>query len=173
MTILDAVKRKILNEKDVEKLAYRLHFFEKKIVFTNGCFDILHLGHIHLIAAASELGDHLIVGLNSDESIKKLNKGIERPILDQETRAIILASLCFVDNVVIFDEETPYSLIKKIKPHVLVKGSDYAEEEIVGADIVKANGGSIVRIPILKDYSTSEIVKKIIKLSSAGDVHLK
>lgn len=131
----------------------------KKIVFTNGCFDILHRGHIEYLIEAKELGDILIVGLNSDNSVKKL-KGDNRPINDQMSRGLILASLMFVDAVVIFDEETPLNLIKMVNPGILVKGGDYISEEIVGYDFVKENGGEIITIDLVRGFSTTDIIKK-------------
>ena len=133
----------------------------KKIVFTNGCFDILHRGHSDYLARAASLGDVLVVGLNTDKSVRKL-KGNSRPIVDEYSRAFLLASFLFVDAVILFDEDTPYNLIDFIQPDVLVKGSDYEEENIVGADIVKSKNGSIVTIDFVPGFSTSEIVKKII-----------
>ena len=159
---LEFLKKKIIKTLDVDfdrKLAY-WRFKEDKIVFTNGCFDILHKGHIEYLAKAANLGDVLIVGLNSDESVRRL-KGEDRPVLDEESRAMALASIGFVDNVVIFDEDTPYELIKKIQPDVLVKGADYNEDDIVGADIVKAKGGEIKTIEFVDGYSTSKIIDKI------------
>ncbi len=133
---------------------------KKKIVFTNGCFDILHLGHIHLLKKAKKLGDVLIIGLNSDSSVKKI-KGEKRPIKDENTRAQILASLEMVDFVVIFKEKTPLRLIKSIRPDVLVKGGDWKESEIVGADFVKSYKGKVKRIKYLKGHSTTQIIKRI------------
>lgn len=129
----------------------------KKIVFTNGCFDILHRGHIEYLIKAKELGDILIVGLNSDNSVKKL-KGDNRPINDQMSRGLILASLMFVDAVVIFDEETPLNLIKMVNPGTLVKGGDYISEQIVGYDFVKENGGEILTIDLVHGFSTTNII---------------
>jgi rfaE bifunctional protein nucleotidyltransferase chain/domain len=131
----------------------------KKIVFTNGCFDILHRGHIEYLCEAKEMGDILIVGLNSDNSVRRL-KGEHRPINDQMSRALILASLLFVDAVVIFDEETPLNLIKTVNPNILVKGGDYKEEDIVGYDFVKENNGEIVTINFVPGFSTTNIIKK-------------
>lgn len=138
------------------------NFFGEKIVFTNGCFDILHLGHIDYLTKAKDLGDILIIGLNTDRSIKKI-KGNSRPITDQKSRAMILASLSFVNAVVYFDEDTPLKLIKIVQPDVLVKGSDYKEENIVGYDIVKAKNGEIRTLDLLPGYSTSIIEKQIKK----------
>lgn len=135
----------------------------KKIVFTNGCFDILHLGHIDYLSKSKDLGDLLIVGLNSDQSIKNI-KGSQRPINDQYMRSIILASLSFVDIVIIFDEDTPENLIKIIKPNILVKGGDYNIETVVGSEIVKSYGGEIKIIDFIDGYSTTKIINKIKKL---------
>ena len=132
----------------------------KKIVFTNGCFDILHIGHIRYLKEAASLGNILVVGLNSDESVRKL-KGPERPINNQEDRAELLFSLDFVDYVIIFNEDTPDKLIRTIQPDVLVKGGDYKPEEVVGMDFVEANGGKLVLIDFVKGKSTTNIIKKI------------
>lgn len=137
-------------------------FKQRKIVFTNGCFDILHRGHIEYLAKASDLGDELIIGLNTDKSVKKL-KGSARPLQDEYSRALQLASLHFVSAVVLFDEETPYELIKIIQPDFLVKGSDYKAEEIVGYDILKVKGGKICTIDFVDGYSTSSLIEKIKK----------
>ena len=133
---------------------------DKKIVFTNGCFDLLHRGHVDYLAKAADLGDVLILGLNTDASVSKL-KGPQRPIQDEQSRLHIIASLGFVDAVVLFDEETPLDLIDLVQPDVLVKGSDYKPEAIVGFDIVKLKGGKIQTIDFIPGYSTSLIEKKI------------
>jgi rfaE bifunctional protein nucleotidyltransferase chain/domain len=130
------------------------------IVFTNGCFDLVHRGHIDSLAKAAGLGDRLIVGLNSDVSVKLL-KGDSRPLVDQHSRAILLASLLMVDAVVVFDDETPYELIRSIQPDVLVKGSEYQIEEIAGYDIVLASGGRVERIDLTEGFSTSDLIQKI------------
>jgi D-glycero-beta-D-manno-heptose 1-phosphate adenylyltransferase len=132
----------------------------KQVVFTNGCFDLLHRGHVDYLAKAAELGDALVIGVNTDASVSKL-KGPHRPIQDEQSRMQILASLGFVDAVILFDEDTPYSLIKTVQPDVLVKGSDYKPEDIVGYDIVTAKGGSVKTIDFIPGYSTSLIEKKI------------
>lgn len=132
------------------------------VVFTNGCFDLVHRGHIDSLARAAEFGTRLVVGLNSDTSVKFL-KGKNRPLIDQHSRAILLASLMMVDAVVIFDEESPYDLIKSIRPHVLVKGSDYQVEEIAGYDIVLSDGGRVERIELTHGFSTSALIDKIKK----------
>ena len=134
----------------------------KKIVFTNGCFDILHVGHIRLLNDAKKLGDILVVGINSDFSIKKL-KGKDRPINIESDRKIILESLKSVDFVFIFEEDTPLNLIKKIKPNILVKGGDYSESNIVGSDFVKNNGGEVKTLSFHYGYSSSKYINQIKK----------
>ena len=134
----------------------------KKIVFTNGCFDILHAGHAYYLKKAKELGDILVVGLNSDESIRRI-KGPQRPIVPQEMRAYLLDNLKPVDYVVIFDEDTPERLIKAIRPHVLVKGADWEIKNIVGADFVLSYGGKVESVEFKFDISTSDIIKRILE----------
>ncbi len=132
----------------------------EKVVFTNGCFDLLHLGHVDYLEKARNLGDRLIVGLNTDSSVGRF-KGPERPLQDQNSRARVLAALQFVDLVVFFDEDTPQNLISELVPNILVKGSDYLAENIVGADVVKKNGGVVKTIDFVPGYSTTRIVEKI------------
>jgi len=132
----------------------------KKVVFTNGVFDLLHIGHVTYLAKAAELGDKLIIGLNTDSSVKRI-KGESRPINDQNSRAALLASLFFVDGVVLFDEDTPLNLISYLLPDILVKGADYSIENIVGAKEVIANGGEVKTITFVKGYSSTSIIKKI------------
>ena len=163
MTKLDLIRSKILTWDDIRKRSVMWHFQDKKIVFTNGCFDLLHLGHIEYLSAAADLGKILVIGLNSDHSVSRL-KGPFRPITDEHSRSMVLASLLFVNAVVIFDEDTPYELIKVVRPDILVKGNDYQIKEIVGHDIVEANGGSVVTINLTEGYSTSKIEEKIIHL---------
>lgn len=134
----------------------------EKIVFTNGCFDILHLGHVDYLEKARQLGNKLVLGLNTDASICRL-KGPERPLQDEMSRARIMASLLFIDLVILFAEDTPYELIAAIKPDILVKGDDYTIENIVGHDIVQNNGGTVKTITLVKGYSTTRIVEKIKK----------
>jgi D-beta-D-heptose 7-phosphate kinase/D-beta-D-heptose 1-phosphate adenosyltransferase len=129
---------------------------KKKIVFTNGCFDLLHPGHIKVLREAKKRGDILIVGLNSDSSVKKI-KGEERPILDEKARATLLEALEMVDYIVIFKEDTPYRLIKEIKPHYLVKGADWKENEVVGREFVER----VIRVKLYPKYSTTKIIEKI------------
>jgi len=134
----------------------------QKVVFTNGCFDLLHLGHVDYLENAKNLGDRLVIGLNSDSSVSRF-KGPERPLQDQNSRARVLAALQFVDLVVLFDQDTPLEIISKLLPNVLVKGSDYLAENIVGADVVKKNGGVVKTIDFVPGYSTTKIVEKIKK----------
>ena len=160
MKNLDYIEKKILDQKILSSLIAIWRFQQKKVVFTNGCFDILHLGHIDYLSKAKDLGDVLLIGLNTDFSVQRL-KGESRPVVNENARAMLLASLHFVDAVVLFDEDTPYELIKIVQPNILVKGSDYKEEDIVGYDIVKSNGGSIKTIDFLEGYSTSSIIEKL------------
>ena len=160
MDNLTLVKNKILPLEKLNPFLSIWRFKEQKIVFTNGCFDLLHLGHIDYLAKAADLGNKLIVGLNSDSSTSSL-KGTGRPITNQISRAHLLASLFFVDAVVLFDAATPFELIKAINPDVLVKGSDSTVDKIVGSDIVLANGGQVKTIEYIAGYSTSAIEQKI------------
>ncbi len=155
---------KILSQ--LELLAQRKKWKERgdKVVFTNGCFDILHLGHIDYLEKAHNLGDRLVVGLNSDSSVKRL-KGENRPVNNEYARTRILAALQFVDAVVIFGEDTPLELIKLLQPDILAKGSDYKVTEIVGAEIVLANGGLVETIDLVEGYSTSKTIVKLRKTS--------
>lgn len=156
---LEGSRHKLIDGKIVEEL--RENYRNKKIVFTNGCFDILHTGHIRYLQETAKQGDVLVVGLNSDSSVRRL-KGPERPINNEQDRAELLCALEFVDYVIIFEEDTPYELIKKIQPDVLVKGGDYNEDNVVGTDIVKANGGKLVLVPFVEGKSTTNIVNKIL-----------
>jgi rfaE bifunctional protein nucleotidyltransferase chain/domain len=134
----------------------------EKIVFTNGCFDIIHLGHVDYLERARDLGSKLVVGLNTDNSVSGF-KGPGRPIQNQDSRARVLASFQFVDLVVPFDEATPLNLISELVPNILVKGSDYLAENIVGADVVKRGGGKVVTMDFVKGYSTTAVIEKIKK----------
>jgi rfaE bifunctional protein nucleotidyltransferase chain/domain len=134
----------------------------ERVVFTNGCFDILHLGHVDYLEKARNLGDHLIVGLNTDSSVSRF-KGADRPIQDEKSRARVISSLQFVDIVVLFNEDTPKELISTLVPDVLVKGSDYLAENIVGADVVKKAGGEVTTLEFVPGYSTSKVIEKIKK----------
>lgn len=131
-----------------------------KVVFTNGCFDLLHYGHLHYLAEARALGDKLIIGVNSDASVSRL-KGAHRPIKDEKSRLLMLASLFYVDAVVSFSEDTPYELIKLVVPSILVKGGDWPVDQIVGADIVLENGGEVKNLSFIEGYSTTALEEKI------------
>ncbi len=157
---LEIIQQKIYTDESLSRLVHQWHMMSKKIVFTNGCFDIMHQGHNTYLLQAAEFGNKLIVAINSDESVKKL-KGIKRPIIDQYSRALNLASHAYVDAVILFDEETPLRLIESIRPHVLVKGGDYTEDAIVGGKEVKANHGEVKVVPFVKGYSSTAIIDKI------------
>ncbi len=160
MNRYESVKSKIISGIELSRLLAIWRFQDKKIVFTNGCFDILHKGHIDYLSKAAGYGDIFIIGVNTDQSVRRI-KGPSRPVQDEESRAMLLASLQFVTTVVLFDEETPYELIKQIQPDILVKGADYNSEDIVGYDIVKANNGKVVTIDYLEGYSTTDIIDKL------------
>ena len=134
----------------------------KKTVFTNGCFDILHAGHVHYLEAASQLGDGLLVALNTDESVQRLEKSPARPLQSSNSRSRVMAALGFVTGVVLFNEDTPKEIIEYITPHILVKGADYAIENIVGADWVLQHGGEVKTLEFVPGYSTTQIEKKIL-----------
>ncbi|MEA1947647.1 MAG: D-glycero-beta-D-manno-heptose 1-phosphate adenylyltransferase [Thermodesulfobacteriota bacterium] len=159
---------KILELQDLIKVVHDLHKSGKKIVFTNGCFDILHVGHVRYLTTARSQGHVLVVGLNSDVSVRSI-KPENRPIVNQNQRAEVLAGLECVDYITVFNEPDPLKIIKELKPDVLVKGSDWIEEEIIGADIVKANGGKVVRVPVVPDISTSRIIQRIANCYQPGD----
>ena len=163
MSFHNQLKEKIVSQDQALKELKTWREKNKKIVFTNGCFDIIHPGHIDYLSQARDLGDILVLGLNTDQSVRRLNKGSNRPINDERTRAYVLAGLASVDLIVFFDEQTPYNLIKLLQPNVLVKGKDYEVEKIIGFDILKENGGEVITIPFLNGYSTSSLIKKIIE----------
>ena len=152
---------KQFTKENLKPLLQKLAGQGKKIVFTNGCFDILHRGHVEYLAHARDLGDVLILGLNTDESVKRQGKSPERPINKEDTRAIILASLSCVDAIVLFNEDTPYNLIKLVQPGVLVKGNDYKAEDIVGYDIVTEAGGKVITIQLVDGFSTTKLIEKM------------
>jgi rfaE bifunctional protein nucleotidyltransferase chain/domain len=156
----NSINDKILTLPELQRRIMQWHLLAKKIVFTNGCFDILHAGHIASLTAAAKEADILIVGLNADSSVKKL-KGDGRPVNNESSRALILASLVMVDAVTIFSEPTPLELIKAIKPDVLVKGGDYKVEDIAGAKEVIEAGGRVVINPIVYGFSTTAIIEKL------------
>lgn len=161
METIEAIASKLFTRESIQKQCSVWRFLEKKIIFTNGCFDIPHRGHVEYLTKAKDLGGKLIVGLNSDVSVRRI-KGPGRHVMDEKSRAMLLASMAFVDGVVLFDEDTPYELIRLIRPDILVKGKDYSVEEIVGHDIVAANGGKVVTIELTPGYSTSAVIKKIL-----------
>lgn len=158
--MINFLKSKIKNWESAAETVLSWQQDQQKVVFTNGCFDILHYGHLHYLADAKKVGDRLVVGLNSDASVKRL-KGEHRPIHDLNTRLNMLAALEMVDLVVLFEEDTPYNLIAKLQPNFLVKGGDYQPEKIVGADIVLSIGGEVLSLPFIEGYSTTKIEKKI------------
>ncbi|MBN1197804.1 MAG: D-glycero-beta-D-manno-heptose 1-phosphate adenylyltransferase [Bacteroidales bacterium] len=160
MEKLERIKAKILTRDQIRAQRNVWYFKEKKVVFTNGCFDLLHLGHIEYLSKAADLGDVLVIGLNSDSSVRKL-KGEGRPLMNEYARAMVLSSLSFVTAVILFNEETPYDLIAGVKPDVLVKGADYEIGQIAGYDLVQAHGGTVVTIPLTEGYSTSGIIEKL------------
>jgi rfaE bifunctional protein nucleotidyltransferase chain/domain len=160
MNTYKRLKNKILTKNELDDILLQIREKGLTIVFTNGCFDILHKGHIRYLADASDLADVFIIGLNTDSSVKRL-KGPNRPLQDQESRAISLSALVFVDYVVLFGEDTPLELLKIIRPNILVKGGDYQIETIVGYDLVTSSGGRVIALPLVKGYSTTAIIKKI------------
>jgi rfaE bifunctional protein nucleotidyltransferase chain/domain len=156
------MKQKIIGEKGLLRIEKNLKTRGKRIVFTNGCFDLLHIGHIRYLEKARTLGDILIVGVNSDSSVRIL-KGPKRPILPVKERAEILSGLGCVDYITIFNEQDPLKLITSLHPHVLVKGGDWTKEQIVGGDMVERSGGRVVIIPFVKGTSTSNLIGTILK----------
>lgn len=157
MTNLDILQQRIYDTGRLEKQVAIWRFLQKKIVFTNGCFDLIHPGHISYLSQAADLGDVLIIGLNTDTSVREL-KGKGRPVIPQEGRALTLSAMRFVDAIVLFDEPTPIELIRLVQPDILVKGKDYKTEEIVGYDFVIKSGGKVVTIDLLEGYSTTAIL---------------
>jgi rfaE bifunctional protein nucleotidyltransferase chain/domain len=160
MPNLENIKSKIFSLDDLKNQVNAWKQAGEEVVFTNGCFDIIHRGHIEVLAQTADLGDRLIIGLNSDTSIQKL-KGKNRPIIEEQSRAILLASLEFVDAVVIFSEDTPLKLISALLPDVLAKGGDYEIETIVGHEIVQQNGGKVKLVPFVDGFSSTTIIEKI------------
>jgi D-beta-D-heptose 7-phosphate kinase/D-beta-D-heptose 1-phosphate adenosyltransferase len=156
------LKEKIKTKEDLHRIVEDLKKKGKRIVFTNGCFDLLHLGHIRYLEKAKSLGDILVVGVNSDRSVQSL-KGPERPILPEEERAEILSGLECVDYITLFDELTPLELISSLEPHILVKGGDWAKETTVGREVVERSGGEVVILPFVEGSSTSNLIETILK----------
>lgn len=168
MSRLSSLKSKIVSNEEADRIVAMWHMKGEKVVFTNGCFDILHKGHVTYLAKSADLGNHLIVAINTDHSVREQGKGIDRPINPQDARALVLAGLGFVDLVVFFDEQTPLSLISLLLPDYLVKGADYDPNEkmqsskkyIVGSDIVINNGGKVEVIDLVEGFSTTSILNK-------------
>jgi len=168
MSRLTFLQNKIIELDDAKRMLAMWRMKGDKIVFTNGCFDILHKGHVTYLAKAAQEGTRLVIGLNTDASVREQGKGEDRPINDQDARALVIAALGFVDLVLFFDEQTPIHLIKELLPDVLVKGADYDPNEtdpnskkyIVGSDLIKANGGKVIAIPLVDGYSTTSILAK-------------
>lgn len=159
MVFTEKINSKFFQLNDLLK---RIEFWRRlgdKIVFTNGCFDILHQGHVHLLASCNDLGGRLIIGLNADASVKRL-KGNNRPVNNEQSRAILLASTQFTDAIIIFEEDTPEELIRAIKPDILAKGGDWKPEDIVGGPFVKSYGGEVKSIPYLNGFSTTDIINR-------------
>jgi len=160
MRTYEEIKSRIITAGEAKKMFSPSFRRQRKIVFTNGCFDLLHRGHIYYLSRARAMGDVLVVGLNSDASVSRL-KGRGRPLNTQQARAEVLAALAFVDYVIIFHEDTPLELIRKVRPHVLVKGGDYKAGEVVGYRDVTSWGGSVEIIPLLEGYSTSKLIDRL------------
>lgn len=171
MTKWEQVQHKMVTQEEANAIVTSWKDDEKKVIFTNGCFDILHRGHVTYLAKAASLGSYLVVGLNSDESVKRQNKSPERPINDEDSRALVIASLEFVDLVVIFENDTPLDLIKLLKPSILIKGADYDADEkdenhkkyIVGSKEVKSEGGEVKTIELEEGFSTTRLIEKMRK----------
>ena len=160
MNYFEKICNKILDKEGLEKWLEDCRKNGKKIVFSNGCFDILHRGHVEYLSKAAAFGDVMVIGLNTDASVRRL-KGPSRPVNDEKARAFVLAGLECVTAVVFFDEDTPYNLIKTVQPDVLVKGSDYKPENIVGYDVVTAKGGKVVTVDLVEGFSTTGIINKM------------
>lgn len=156
-----ATDRRVVDLVNLKRLVNIWRMKGDRIVFTNGCFDILHRGHVEYLQEAAALGDRLVIGLNSDASVRRQGKGPDRPLNDEQSRAKVLAALRLVDAVIIFEEDTPLELIKAIVPDVLVKGGDWSEDRIVGADVVKAGGGEVRSLKLVDGFSTTSLVERI------------
>ena len=156
-----STSQKLVSRGEAARWLRRLQAAGEKVVFTNGCFDLLHLGHVRYLEQARSLGDALVVGVNTDDSVKRLNKGPGRPVTPEKDRAAVVAALACVDRVVLFDEDTPLELITALQPDVLVKGGDYQPEDIVGREVVEARGGQVNALPFFEGYSTTELLNRI------------
>lgn len=161
MSFFPTISSKIQTWEQLPATLDRWRAAGEKIVFTNGCFDLLHYGHLHYLSEARDLGDRLVIGLNSAASVRRL-KGPTRPINDELTRAHLLAALEMVDAVVIFEEDTPLKLIQLVQPDILVKGGDWQPEQIIGSDVVLERGGKVMSLPYIQGYSTTNIEQKIL-----------
>jgi rfaE bifunctional protein nucleotidyltransferase chain/domain len=159
--MMEEMSDKVLTSAELVPLLDRARTQKKRIVFTNGCFDLLHVGHTRYLQAAKALGDILVVGVNSDSSVRSLNKSPDRPIVSESQRAEVLAALCCIDYVVMFSEPDPLSLITMLQPDVLVKGGDWAVERIVGRDVVERRGGTVRTIPLVPGMSTTALIQRI------------
>jgi D-glycero-beta-D-manno-heptose 1-phosphate adenylyltransferase len=154
------IKDKILRWPEARKIVQQWQKQGLKVVFSNGCFDLVHRGHVEYLANARAKGDRLVLGLNTDASVRRI-KGDLRPVVDEQSRSFLMAAFEFVDIVILFDEDTPYELIKSLQPDVLVKGDDYKATEIVGHDVVKNRGGEVITIPLVEGFSTTKLIEKI------------
>ncbi len=161
MVATDPIDKRIVDLTQLQRLCNIWRMKGDRIVFTNGCFDILHRGHVEYLHEAAALGDRLVIGVNTDASVQRLGKGSGRPYNDETSRAKVLAALRLVDAVVLFDQDTPLELIQNIGPDVLVKGGDYTEDQIVGAEYVRNNGGEVRSLKLVEGYSTTATVEKI------------
>ncbi len=166
MSFHEQLKNKIVAKENAQRIVNGQRLKGKKIVFTNGCFDILHSGHVDYLSQARDLGNYLVLGLNTDSSVQGLNKAPGRPVNTENARAYVLAALACVDLIILFNEDTPLELIGFLKPDVLVKGNDWKVENIVGYDLVSAYGGQVLTIPLLEGFSTTKIIEKIAPLLS-------
>lgn len=162
MNHFETIKSKILTREDAAKKVALWQEKGDKVVFSNGCFDLVHRGHVEYLSKAASLGQKMVLGLNTDASVRHL-KGEGRPVVDEYSRAILLASLSFIDAIVLFDEETPFELIKAVLPDFLVKGSDYVVENIVGYDVVTERGGEVKTIDLVEGFSTTLLIERIKK----------
>lgn len=154
-------REKVVDRATVAAKAAEARRAGKRIVFTNGCFDLMHVGHVRYLAAAKDAGDVLVVAVNSDASVRRQNKGPERPIVSEAARAEVLAALAAVDWVTIFDEDTPAEVVGAILPDVLVKGADWAPDQVVGRDVVEARGGRVLLVPVVEGFSTTALVERL------------
>jgi D-glycero-beta-D-manno-heptose 1-phosphate adenylyltransferase len=161
MDYISVLSNKIITLNKLKFVVKSWRLKNDKVVFTNGCFDILHRGHVDYLAKARSLGSRLIVGVNTDSSVKRLEKGEDRPINNEQDRAFLLASLHVVDAVVLFDDDTPLHLIEQLEPDILVKGADWDISKVVGGDFVKSKGGEVLTIDLVEGYSTTQVIQKI------------